>query len=163
MHTINGDISLIMINTFSYIQIAPLMARVDKLMAQSVDEGNLFDLPNGHSLLELVHRQLPYLRNCIFARTNLDERHHRRGKRNALKKTKNKPLHTMFQYNIVSTTAYLLNGGRWGPNMQYIMSQAVREMTLNGKVHPLILKVGTYTTISIFFEITKIHTYIAYI
>jgi hypothetical protein len=134
---------------FAYVQVGPLQARLDKLMKHSVAEGDMFNLPNGHSLLELVHRQLPYLRNCIFARTNLLERHHSRAKRNALKKTKNKAVHTMFQYNIASTTAYMLNGGRWGPNMEYQMSPALRDLKMDGKVHPLILKVCIYTTISI--------------
>jgi hypothetical protein len=143
-------VSLRKIHDTSYVQLAPLRARVDKLMAHSATEGDVFNLPNGHSLLELVHRQLPLLRNCIFARTNLDERHHRRAKRNALKKTKNKPLHTMFQYNIVSTTAYMLNGGRWGKHMQFIMSRRLRELKMDGKVHPLILKVCIYTTMYIY-------------
>jgi hypothetical protein len=102
----------------------------------------MFNRPNGHTFLELAYRQLPYLRNCVFARTNLDERNHRQGKLNGVKKTVNKPRQTMFQYNCVDTTAGMLNGMRWGTNMQFIMSPALRELLdSRGKLHPLISKV----------------------
>jgi hypothetical protein len=115
---------------------------VSVLIAHSIAEGNLFNRPNGHTFLELAFRQLPYLRNCVFARTNLDERHHRRGKLNGVKKTVDKPRQTMFQNNCVNTTACMLNGMRWGPNMEFQMAPALRELVAsNGKTHPLILKV----------------------
>jgi hypothetical protein len=124
-----------------YMQVQPLLDRVSALIKHSIEEGNLFDRPNGHTFIELAKRQLPYLRNCVFARTNLDERHHRRAKLNGVKKTVDKPRQTMFQYNCVSTMGYLLNGGRFGPEMQYQMAATLRGLLQDGKTHPLILKV----------------------
>jgi hypothetical protein len=123
----------------TYDQVKPLQDRVRSLIVDAKKVGNMFDRPNGHSLIELVLRQLPLLQNCVFARTNTQERHHRWGKLNTLSKAVDKAAKTMAQYNHHVTCAFMSNGGKWGDNMQYKASAAFRS--LSGETD-LIMKVS---------------------
>lgn len=91
-----------------------------------------FDLPNLHLLIEFLQRALPALGNGHFCRTGPFEAHHQQVKRvlrdfraQGVKQFEESTFREIIHQQ---TLRFVLQGGRWGPNLEHQATADVRSI-----------------------------------